>query len=45
MDFSNNDAAAFLPSITLAPDERTSVTVLGYYQKNDTSPYIQFLSP
>ncbi len=45
IDFSNNDAAAFLPSVTWAPDERTSVTVLGYYQKNDTSPYIQFLSP
>ena len=45
VDYSNDDAAAFMPSLTWAPDRGTSVTLLGYYQKNDTSPYIQFLSP
>ena len=34
-----------MPSLTWTPDERTSLTILGFYQKNDTSPYIQFLSP
>ncbi len=45
IDYSNNDAAAFAPSLTWTPNENTSLTVLASYQKNDTSPYIQFLSP
>ena len=45
VDYSNDDAAAFMPSLTWLPTENTTVTLLGYYQKNDTSPYIQFLSP
>lgn len=45
IDYSNDDAAAFMPSLTWNPSERTSLTVLGFWQKNDTSPYIQFLSP
>ena len=38
VDYSNDDAAAFMPSMTWTPTERTSVTVLGFTQKNDTSP-------
>ena len=34
-----------MPSLTWSPGEATRVTVLGLYQKNDTSPMIQFLSP
>lgn len=45
IDFSTNDAAAFAPSLTWSPDANTSLTVLASWQKNDTSPYIQFLSP
>lgn len=45
IDFSSDDAAAFAPSLTWSPDANTSVTVLASWQKNDTSPYIQFLSP
>lgn len=45
IDYSNNDAAAFAPSLTWTPDEGTRLTVLASWQKNDTSPYIQFLSP
>lgn len=45
IDYSNDDAAAFMPSITWAPDAATSLTLLGFWQKNDTSPNIQFLSP
>lgn len=45
IDYSNDDAAAFMPSLTWAPDAQTSLTILGYWQKNETSPYIQFLSP
>jgi iron complex outermembrane receptor protein len=45
VDFSNDDAAAFMPSLTWSPGEATRITVLGFYQKNDTSPMIQFLSP
>lgn len=45
IDFSANDAAAFAPSLTWSPDANTSLTVLASWQKNETSPYIQFLSP
>lgn len=45
IDYSKDDAAAFSPSLTWQPDARTSLTLLGSWQKNDTSPYIQFLSP
>lgn len=45
VDYSNDDARALMPSITWTPTEDTSVTLLGFYQKNDTSPMIQFLSP
>lgn len=45
IDYSNDDAAAFMPSLTWAPGDATRLTILGLYQKNDTSPYIQFLSP
>ncbi|MFT3972351.1 MAG: TonB-dependent siderophore receptor [Amaricoccus sp.] len=45
VNFSNDDAQAFAPSVTWAPTGDTSLTLLATYQKNDTSPYIQFLSP
>ena len=45
IDHSNDDAAAFAPSLTWRPSAGTSVTVLASWQKNETSPYIQFLSP
>lgn len=45
VDFSNDDAQAFAPSVTWQPTENTSLTLLATYQKNKTSPYIQFLSP
>ena len=45
VDYSNDDAAAFMPSLTWMPTDATQVTVLGFTQKNDTSPMIQFLSP
>jgi len=45
VDYSNDDAQALMPSLTWTPTEATSVTLLGLYQKNDTSPMIQFLSP
>ena len=45
INYSKDDAAAFMPSLTWAPSDATKLTVLGFYQKNDTSPYIQFLSP
>jgi iron complex outermembrane receptor protein len=45
VDYSNDDARALMPSLTWSPTEATSVTLLGLYQKNDTSPMIQFLSP
>lgn len=45
IDYSNDDAAAFAPSLTWQPTEDTSFTVLASWQKNETSPYIQFLSP
>lgn len=45
IDYSNDDAAAFAPSLTWAPNANTSITALFSWQKNDTSPYIQFLSP
>ena len=45
IDYSNNDAVAFAPSLTWAPTDATKLTILGTYQKNDSSPYIQFLSP
>lgn len=45
VNFSNDDAKAFAPSVTWAPTEDTSLTLLATYQKNKTSPYIQFLSP
>ncbi len=44
MNYSNNDVAAFMPSLTWAPSADTSVTLLGLYQKTKTSPEIQFLS-
>ena len=34
---------AVMPSLTWAPDDATSVTLLGLWQKNDTNPMIQFL--
>jgi iron complex outermembrane receptor protein len=45
VDHSSDDAAAFMPSLTWMPTDATRITLLGFYQKNDTSPYIQFLSP
>ena len=45
VDYSNDAAAAFMPSLTWMPTDATQVTVLGFTQKNDTSPMIQFLSP
>jgi iron complex outermembrane receptor protein len=45
VDYSNDDAVAFAPSLTWAPTDATRITLLGSYQKNESSPYIQFLSP
>lgn len=45
IDYSKDDAVAFMPSLTWLPNDDTRITLLGLYQKNDTSPYIQFLSP
>ena len=45
IDYSNDDAAAFMPSLTWTPTDQTRFTLLGFWQKNDTSPMIQFLSP
>lgn len=45
VDYSNDDAAAFMPSLAWTPTEATKITLLGFWQENDTSPMIQFLSP
>ena len=45
IDYTKDDAAAIMPSLTWSPTDATSVTILGLYQKTDTNPMIQFLSP
>lgn len=45
VDYSRNDARAVMPSLTWNPTTDTSLTLLASYQKNDTTPDIQFLSP
>lgn len=45
IDYTSDDAMAIMPSLTWSPTDATSVTVLGLYQKTETSPMIQFLSP
>ena len=44
VDFSQDDALAFAPSITWAPTPDTSLTLLYNRQRNDGSPLIQFAS-
>lgn len=46
VDYSRDDAAAIMPSIAWSsPDAATKITLLGLYQKVETSPMIQFFSP
>jgi iron complex outermembrane receptor protein len=44
VDYSNNDAVLFAPSITLRPDAATDITILTRYQKTNNTPDIQFLA-
>ncbi|TNJ47487.1 TonB-dependent siderophore receptor [Phaeobacter sp. B1627] len=44
VDFSQDDALAFAPSITWRPNDDTELTLLANFQKNDGSPLIQFAS-
>ncbi|KUP91499.1 ferrichrome-iron receptor precursor [Tritonibacter horizontis] len=44
VDFSQDDAFAFAPSITWRPTADTELTLLANFQKNDGSPLIQFAS-
>lgn len=44
VNYSRNDAFAFAPSITWQPDADTSLTLLANFQRNRTSPMIQFAS-
>lgn len=45
VDYSRNDARAVMPSLTWNPTKDTSLTLLAAYQRHDTTPDIQFLSP
>lgn len=44
VDHTRDDARAFMPSLSFSPDENTTLTLLGLYQKTETNPMIQFLS-
>lgn len=44
VDYSQDDAFALAPSLTWEPQAGTSLTLLGNYQENDSSPLIQFAS-
>lgn len=45
IDYSKDDAQAFMPSLTWNPTAETSFTLLASYQKNDMTVSSQFLSP
>lgn len=44
VDHTRDDARALMPSLSFSPDEKTTLTILGLYQKTETNPMIQFLS-
>lgn len=43
-DYGRNDALAVAPSVTFRPTPDTDITLLGRYQKQDSTPESQFLS-
>lgn len=43
-DYGRNDALAVAPSLTFRPTPDTDITLLGRYQKQDSTPESQFLS-
>ncbi|MEM1223838.1 MAG: TonB-dependent siderophore receptor, partial [Verrucomicrobiota bacterium] len=43
VDFVDDDALVFMPSVTWLPTEKTSITFLAEYQENDTGSTLQFI--